>query len=890
MVTSAHRSQFDHAIAMRLRVPAVARDVLSRDAVNLGPEALSGVRLILFRAPSGYGKTVAMSQLRGRFLEAGRACVWITLDGIDNDAARLLLLLSAAVTELEEMTRSGGGDSDASASVIDRLAALRLPFALFIDEAEGLREDGALDLLRELLQEMPANGLVVIGTQVVPRISLARYRLQGQVVEFRPSDLQFSLVETERFLRNLLRIDIDPADIQRLQDKTEGWPAGLRMASAAMRQRASIPGFIDRFSGSDLAIGEYLTEAFLSDLSPDIWSFLLRTSILAELSPALCQALCPDLDAAAILRDLAASNVLITPLDGPEPAYRYHNLLAGYLAAQLRQHMAGDIAALHRRASAWLEAAGRAIPAVDHALKAGDFARVAEMVLREGQELLEQGRVQLLRRWLDALPAEILRGHPRLMLMQAWAVCFTSGPAAAQEIAMAPALVNSDDAVIIAERHCLVPMILAMIDDFEGAERAGAEAERTAPLASGYAQATMGICMAYIRATLDRSQEGRGADEGDRPFTIMYAESVRGLTDLQQNRFLLAKARFRIATSTGPHDDQRRFNGFVWAGIPYALTLYEAGDLTGAAHLLRLQLPFAMPVGLADHVILASRHLSRIAFERGEVDRAFEVLVRLERWGATRGLPRITAAARMERARIFLRQGNARAAEDQLARADDADMGARIAGLRLIANDLETLPLAHARHQLQLRAPEAALAILTPQLSVALAEGRARRALVIRLLEAAARFQQGRTPQAFALLQQALPVCAREEYHRLLVDEGQPLANVLHAFADSGWRTGAASRDERFAGWFGRLIAALPPAETPDGGEDGLAAPLAPLTPKELQLLNYLAEGYSNAAMSEKLYVSDSTVRTHLRNINSKLGVTSRARAVVVARRMKLIP
>ncbi|WP_428928982.1 LuxR C-terminal-related transcriptional regulator [Marinibacterium sp. SX1] len=884
------RDEIDSAVAMRLRVPSMTRDMLPRTVVQIGPEELAGVKLVLFRAPSGYGKTVAMTQLRARLIEQGRNCAWFTLGEADNEAGRFLHHLTAAVAQLE--TAEGlDGAAQAGGSMIDRLGALQAPFALFIDEAETMREDGALDVLRELLQELPENGVLVVGTQRVPQISLARYRLHGQLREFRPTELRFTLDETRDFLVGQQHLRIDPGDLTRLQSKTEGWPAALRMASVALRNQASIPRFIDRFSGSDLAVGEYLTEEFLSDLSPGAWSFLLRTSILSELSSDLCAALCPGLDAGAHLEDLVASGVLITPLDGAGRMFRYHALLAGYLKGQLRRHMPDEIVVLHRRASEWYQAAGRPMQAIDHRLAAGDHDRACAMLGEAGPGLLERGRVQLLARWFACLPDALLDDHPALRVMQAWAVCFTAGPDAAQEIADRPALTACDDPVIRGELRCLRPMILAMAERFTEAEAAGQLAEDGLHLVSAYARNTTRICMANIRATLDRRDPEAPLVQDDQPFSVMYSESVQGIIDLQDNRFLLAKARFRIAASASG-DDGRRLNGNVWAGIPYALTLYETGDLAGAAHLLRLQVPFAASVGLGDHLILAGTHLSRIAFDAGDVDEAFELLVRLERFGFQRCLPRVVAGAQLERARLFLRQDNLRAARDQLRQAGDPGLWAGIRPLRLLANDLETLPLGQARLHLHEGDHRAALAILNAEMADAMLHRRPRRALVIRLLSAAAWHQAGDTAQAWAALQKALPVCAREEYQRLLLDEGRPVADVLRAYASGRWKTGALARDARFGTWFEALLALLPAPETGDAPDEaaGLEAPLDPLTPKELQVLHYLAEGYSNAAMSEKLFVSDSTVRTHLRNINSKLGVSSRARAVVAARRMKLIP
>lgn len=882
------------ALHLRLRPPGEAEGQLPRRQVLLDSAALAPVRLVLFRAPSGYGKTVAMGQMRRHLLGQGLSCAWVTLNGFEQQPDSLPMLLSLAIGELEAQEAPPPHPGDAAAlPLLDRLVALQKPFALFIDEAETLQDEGAPDLLREVLAELPDHGVLIIGTRRMPQhLSLARLRLRGQLLEFRPTELRFSAEETRDFLIGMEKIALAPEDLNRLQRKTEGWPAAVRMASSAMRRHSGAPAFLEQFDGTDLAIGEYLTEQFLHGLPPDLWRFLLCTAILQDLHPALCQAVCPGIDARAALESLASSNALITRLDGPGELYRCHNLLLSHLRARLPRLLPdGTEADLHRRAAAWFESHDRIAPAIDHHLQAGDFAAGVALLRRHGYDLLQQGQLRRLTRWFATLPESLLATAPDLLLMQAWAACFTQSPAAARQILAHTALETPENAALAAEAACLWPMIRAMEDDFAGAETAGLQAEALLADASRYARTTTRILMANVRATLDRAtHDSQSALSDDKPFSVMYGESVEAMSDLQENRFLLARARLRIAATARPEAREAGLNGNVWAGIPYALTLYESGDLAGTAQLLRLQLPVAMSVGLIDHAILAGCYLSRIAFHLGEVDEAFEELVRLERYGSVRRLPRVVAGAGLERARLFQAQGNLRAARDQLRRVEDEALWQRIRPLRLLANDLDTLVLGRIRLHLHQSEPREALGLILPELNDALAGRRHRRALVLRLQEAAARFQQGSRSEAFRLLQPVLSVAAREEYHRLILDEGRPVAALIEAFAGQGWQTGALARDARFGTWFAHLRAALQPGEEAGGTEDALQQPLDALTTKELQVLHLLAEGYSNAAMSEKLFVSDSTVRTHLRSINSKLGTTSRARAVAVARQMKLVP
>jgi len=332
--------------------------------------------------------------------------------------------------------------------------------------------------------------------------------------------------------------------------------------------------------------------------------------------------------------------------------------------------------------------------------------------------------------------------------------------------------------------------------------------------------------------------------------------------------------------------------------VLYAGVVYEAHQPAQAEHLLNVYLPLAREVGLPDHMILSHVMCARIAFGRGDIDAALQFVTELEHLGHHRQLPRVVASARLERARVLMLQGQADAAAQALDRADDGSVWQRVARLQFSAHDVEDLPIGRLRWQVLFGDPAAAARAAAAAAAQAQAAQRLRRALKLQLLQALA-LQRAGSPAdleaALALAQRLLQAAQTEGYVRLLLDEGPAVGTLLRrtqaALQAAGERT-----DPLLDDCLQRLVALAgdePLADEGPASQAGSSGPSTvpaaldePLTRKEIRVLQLLAEGYSNSVMAEKLFVSDSTVRTHLRNINLKLGARSRTQAVAIARKL----
>jgi LuxR family maltose regulon positive regulatory protein len=908
----------------KLNPPAVVATQVPRTAIGDGMAA-AAVKLVLVRAPAGFGKTTAMAQMRERREAQGVATAWLTLDLADNDVSRFLACLAEAVQRLGvEGSHGLHGPFDAVAA----LAAHDSPFTLFLDDFERVQEPAVLGLVREIVEHLPRGGQIVIGSRSLPDLGLGRLRARGQLLEIDTDRLRFSLEETSAFfsLRRPHAEGALPLDmLAQLHRKTEGWVAAIWLASMALERHGTETGFVERFSGSDRAVADYLAEDVLAHQPREIRDFLLRTSILRQLDASVCQALCPRMDCAAILEQLAASNLFVTRVggneahdakaakDGDGDAWRYHSLFADFLRAQLAREHPGDIERLHLAASGWYESHGRPVPAIDHAIEGGDHPYALTLLDSYAAQFLEQGRMRMLARWFSAIPEHQLRAHPFLQPISLWATCFTHGPWDAMRQLDASGCLDSPIAEVRASAHTLVPLLLAMQDRHDEAYEAGRLSLARLPTGLAFADSVLLNAMAHILAVRGDPHEARRMlevarrEQGNSAFNRMYTESLAGLFDLQEGRLRQATARLRMAVDSTHGVSYNHSHGNAWAGVLYAGAVYETNQLVQAEHLLNVYLPLARDVGLPDHMILSHAMRSRLAFHAGDIDAAFQALTELEYLGHHRQLPRVVAGAKLERSRMLLLQGNGPASRDELLRADDPALWERERRQRLPAHDLDYLALAKARWDIAFGDARAALATLDAELHAALASARNRRALSLKVLRALALQRTGDAAAALDEIGEVLQTASQEGFMRLIVDEGAAVATLVHRYAaaqhdgsrgntnsassTSGTGSTGGTSDPILADYLQRLLQAVGPAPASAGEVEAPAgdAMQEPLTRKEIRVLQLLAEGYSNSAMAEKLFVSDSTVRTHLRNINMKLDAKSRTQAVAIARKLGVI-
>jgi LuxR family transcriptional regulator, maltose regulon positive regulatory protein len=394
-----------------------------------------GVTLI--SAPAGFGKTTLISEWvagPGHRLPGGQVCdrqvAWLSLDEGDSDPTRFLTYLVAALRTVAPNIGEGVLGALQSpqptepilTALLNEITAIPGNFFLVLDDYHMIDSEPVDLALTFLLEHLPPQMHLVITTREDPQLPLARYRAQGRLTELRASDLRFTAAEAAEFLNQVMGLNLSASDIAILEDRTEGWIAGLQLAALSMQGHQDVTGFIQAFAGDHQYIVDYLVEEVLQRQPEPVRSFLLQTAILDRLNGRLCDAVTGQPGGKARLETLQRGNFFLIPLDDRRHWYRYHHLFAEVLCLHLMAEQPDQVAALHRRASEWYEQNGSAAEAIHHALAAEDFRRAADLIERAVPAMRRSRQETTMLGWLQALPDELLRCRPVLSVHYAGAL------------------------------------------------------------------------------------------------------------------------------------------------------------------------------------------------------------------------------------------------------------------------------------------------------------------------------------------------------------------------------------------------------------------------------------------------------------------------------------
>lgn len=404
--------------------PLPREDLILRPRLlNLLDEALARHPLTLLSAPAGYGKTTLLAA-RAHTLPQ-RSFAWLTLEQEDNDPAHFLKALIAALrranpllgapaeTLLANLSNPGAQARQVVNVLInDLLENLDSPLAFILDDLHLVAEPIIFAALEHLAERIPPLLHLVVGTRHDPPLALARLRARGQLAELGAAALRFTWDETTQFLNDKLQLALSEKSIEVLYARTEGWPTGLRLLATSLQDipPADRAAFISSIARTDRYVFEFLAEEVLNRQPPAVRTFLLETSILAELNPTLCRAVTQRQDAEQALDDLYRRNLFVTTPG--KRAYRYHALFAEFLNQRLSQELPERLHDLHRRAAQAQANSSRAVP---HYLAAEMWESAAETIETIGGELLREGLLDTLAGWIHALPVSVRETRPRLL-------------------------------------------------------------------------------------------------------------------------------------------------------------------------------------------------------------------------------------------------------------------------------------------------------------------------------------------------------------------------------------------------------------------------------------------------------------------------------------------
>jgi LuxR family maltose regulon positive regulatory protein len=572
-------------ITTKLFRPSLRHHTVERKRLNDMLRLGCTLPLTLVVAPAGWGKSTLVAEW---LAHDGITAGWVSLDGGDSDPMRFwryLLLAadqagSAAGAAALRRLDAAGSDvlRDVLPAFVNALVSADAPLVLVLDDYHLVTSAQVRASVAMLLDRSPPQLHLMLITRADPALPLGRLRVRGELAEVRAEDLRFSVAEALEFFSDRPGPQLSERDVLRVLVRTEGWAAGLQLASLQLRGRADPAAFIERFTGADWHIVNYLGEEVLASQTPEVREFLLVTSVLNRMCAPLCDALTGRADGAELISEIYRANLFVIPLDDEHRWFRYHHLFGGLLRHELARTSPGRHAILHRRAAEWYSEYGDATEAIGHAVASGDDALSSRLVAAHWLRTFNTGQLETVRMWLDALPAGLVAtdaslsaarvllaldtgrleeviatldaaeasspANTRLMFLRALHMYKTGdvGGAAARLREISP---NADDAFIATVHRLVLGMASMWLGDADRAWELLAEAARRAEdddnrlaylCAEGY-QALLAVNrgdLALADSIAGDAESAVGQTLSDSHFVAMFAALARARLELKQ--------------------------------------------------------------------------------------------------------------------------------------------------------------------------------------------------------------------------------------------------------------------------------------------------------------------------------------------------------------------
>jgi LuxR family transcriptional regulator, maltose regulon positive regulatory protein len=931
----------------KLFIPRTHPDVVQRTWLDQKLEDGLKSQLMILSAPAGSGKTTLLSRWVTR---VGWPVAWLSLDERDNEFTRFWSYFIAALQTIRaeigltafQMLRTPQPPPTEAllTEVLNDISNQPDEFLLVLDDYHSIEDSSIHEGICFMLENMPPQMHLVIAGRSQPPLPLPLLRGRRNLFELQAADLRFTRQETSTFLNQVMKLGLSTDHIHAIEEMTEGWAAGIQLAAKALEairkdsgtpnaaQPDELQAFLAAFSGSHHYVFDYLAQEVVDHQAEQIQTFLLHTAILDRLSSPLCEALLDrraagEISSQAILEQLEAANLFIVLLDPHRRWYRYHHLFASFLQARLqKEYPPQKIAQLHRQACGWLEANGYLHEAISHALAAQDFDLSVTLIHRVTEEMFTTSQLTTLKAWLRDLPRDIISQDRELSMACAWSKLATG------------------------EMETVEPH-LSDIERLLGAQADGSQNsmalpfEKRAILAEiSSIRATLSFNQLNLPAVLDLCRQGRAYISGaGRGQAANKQADILGILAFNQaiacefsGDTLAAEDAFKESNKLNQHNPHLLSMG---SGHLAGIQIVK-GQLHKAETLFLQALRSAQSRGTPSPLsAIASTGLGNLLCEWNRLDQALSHLQRGIELGRQWNQWESLLAGYTGLARLHWAQGEQEVAfarlDELMKRAQQLDvlwmtppiwayhalLSARSGDLQTAQAWAETSPVSQGSaihfmlepdaltlmriYILQNRFAQAAgLAAETTR--SAQAGGRLGRWTEAVLLHGLALQLQGKIEQALPHLEKALQRALAEDYRRIFLDEGPRMADFLRQAqmtgpdSSPGWDDGLNQFIDELLLLFESppdQVSMQPPRKVKDERAPARPKPwdpsYEPLSERELEVMQLIAAGLTNQEISEQLFISLNTVKTHIKNIYQRLEVSNRAQAIARARQRGLI-
>ncbi|KAA8756220.1 LuxR C-terminal-related transcriptional regulator [Paenibacillus sp. UASWS1643] len=891
-------------LSTKLSIPVHRSHVVDRPRLIVRLDKGMYAKLILVSAPAGSGKTLLVNQwVKSSLIPTA----WLSLEEADNDLSRFLTYLCASLQTIFPKLAEGivgfvqSSEPPPVETVItyllNEISDVSDHFVLVLDDYHLMTSEVINQALVYLLRHIPPHMHLVMITRQQPKLPLARLRAKGELIELRGSDLRFNSPEISEFLDRVMRLKLSKENIALLEERTEGWVAGLQLAALSMQGFSDPNHFMETFSGTDPFVLDYLMEEILQGLTEQVQNFLLKTCMLDRLCGSLCDAIFDigepkehqsvDFIGQDMLEWLEQANLFIIPLDNERRWYRYHHLFADLLRKRVHQtsSYAGkaetvlSVTEIHKRASIWFEKHQMELEAFNHAVAAADTYRASNLLEGKGMPLLFRGGVVPALQWLGSLSSAELDSIPSLWVMYAAALLVSghmidvepklqSAEQALQD--MGPDQIDSDlighiasiRATLAVSRHDADTIIAESLHALQHLHPHNLPIRAATAWTLGYAyqlqRKRAEAELSYLESLANSTQIGHHI------ITMMATLGVGNIQESNNQLHLAAESYQQVLNMAG----KPPLPIACEAHLGLARVHYEWNNLDVAMLHAQHSVQLAHQFVQTDRVVASELWLARVTLAKADLHKADIMLDRInetaQRLNFTKELPDITAAYVL----ALLRQGDLKKAMRL-----SWDRNHALSQARVLLRQGNTLE---------------ALGIMESCLRLAITKGFKDEQLKATILLAVIHEEHGTRTQAIEFLTEAMTMAEPAGFIRVFVDEGVVVHSLLKRITARG--------DSRL--YLLQLLAAFDEAENIRREivveESNIhpcvsKLPIDPLSARELEVLHLIAQGRSNREISEILHIALPTVKGHNRIIFDKMQVKRRTEAVAKAREWKLL-
>jgi len=879
-------------LTTKLYIPPLRTNHVSRPHLIQRLEVGLSDKLTIISAPAGYGKTTLIAEW---ISTSSTSFCWVSLDESDNDIGRFLTYFIASLDSIDiavdqqllSLIQSPQHVQleNILIPLLNQITDSQKDFAIVLDDYHLIQNKEIHDALTYILEHSPPLMHLVIITRADPHLPITRLRARGQMTEMRASDLRFLFGEADILLNQVYDFNLPSKSIETLVDRSDGWIAALQMISFALKERPDPAEYIQNFSGSQTYIADYLTDEVLQGQTDEINDFLIQTSILDRLSGSLCDAVLGRENSHLILKTLRDSNLFLTSLDDENHWFRYHRLFANLLQGRLLESRPEILPGLYLNASRWFEDNGYPSEAIEYAFRGGKIERAAALLEQHAIAFIIRSEISTFMRWVEKLPESLVYQMPTLCILYAWAVLVYDGQTQVARSYMDKVEPENEH---IAGQLNAVRSILAVFDKqvSAGIELAQ-QALQQLPAQDHFFRNIAGWNLSGALAVGGDTQAGLEvlseviqSSLADRHYLVAIIALCRlAGAQLQRGELHQAKETAEQAIEIATTDQEQTLPAASEAFMGLGKVYWEWNQLEPAGNALRESIKLSKrwrgSAAIDSYVTLAY-----LLQSQGKPDEASQCIEQARRLaGQTTATENDDRYVASQQAVLQLIQDDLQSPRrwasirglDQYIGIKNLERSGYLGADVILHYEL----IVFARLLLLEEKFDQALDLLDLVLPFMVQMGFLKKIIEIHLLTAIALHVQGKLEPALTALKTALDLAQPGGFRRVFLDEGKQTIALLKELEG---RDGGSE--------FVRELKQnlMPPVKKPEPHTELVE----PLSERELEILRLLRTELSAPEIAQHLHISVTTMRTHTRNIYSKLGVHSRFEAITRAGELDL--